>query len=136
MYFKTFFEKFTKKEKRRSVSTVKPGEYIRIEWSRIKSGIGYLQCLNNDPKTKKIFLEVTWNNSKDLNCDPKEQLVLSYSSKELKNFHLINPQIEIPETENDNDITSLQKRIDDAILNEEYEVANELQKKINKLQNK
>lgn len=38
------------------VKDVNPGDNIRIEWSRMKGGIGYVTCLNNDPFTKKIFL--------------------------------------------------------------------------------
>lgn len=127
-----FFNFFKRKESktkapRRKVEDVKPGEYITIEWRKIENKIGELLCLNNDPETKTILLEVSWNN-KD---NEKERLVLKYDSIELKNFHLLNYKIkiEVPVDE----LTSLQKKLKDALDIEDYTNASKLQKQINSL---
>ena len=123
---------------RRYVKDVKPGEYIYIEWHKIQGNIGQLKCINNDLKTKKILLEVHWNNlDKDSNQSKIERLILKYNAAELKNFNLLN-QIQIIEDEEDidDDIASLQKLLNEAIENEQYEKAEELQTRINKILNK
>lgn len=124
------------KPTKRFIEDVKPGDDIRIEWRRIKGGIGYLRCLNNDQETKKIFLEVSWKNYKEvIGTEPKEQIILSYDSLELKNFSLLNPLVEVETKteESDYDIASLQKQMNKALEEENYEIAEELQKKIDKL---
>lgn len=117
-------------EKRRYIEDVKPGESILIEWSRIIGNIGYLKCINNDPKTKRIFLEVTWGNYEKARCKEKEMLLLDYDSKELQNFHLLNQYRYVEQSD---DIATLKKKLKEAIKNEEYEKASELQKKINNI---
>lgn len=123
-----FFNFFKKKESneslRRKVDDVKPGECITIEWHKIQNSIGELMCLNNDPETKTILLEVTWNNKNNA----KERLVLKYDSLELKNFHLLNykRKIKVPV----DTLTSLQKELQKAIDVEDYMKASKLQKQI------
>jgi len=85
---------------RRHVKDVKPDENIQIEWHRIAGGIGYVKCVNNDPETKKILIEVRWNNWEETNSPEKERKVFNYSDRELLNFHLLNPK-DIAETENE-----------------------------------
>ncbi|HWY13221.1 MAG TPA: UvrB/UvrC motif-containing protein [Bacteroidia bacterium] len=122
------------KPKRRYVKDVKTGDYIQIEWHRMKNGIGYIKCLNNDPETKKIFLEVRWGNYKEAGIEERQKLILDYKSIELMNFHLLNQVVNKPEsTEDDSDIATLQKKMNEALDKEEYEKADELQKKINNL---
>lgn len=132
-------KKTTGESPRRHIKDVKPGEYIRIEWHRVIGGIGTPKCLNNDPKTKKILLEQRWNNYKEAKCPEYEKLILDYDSIELKNFHLLN-ELELPahpkpqeDPKADFDIATLQKKMNEALDNEEYEKATELQKKIDKL---
>jgi hypothetical protein len=85
---------------RRTVKDVVPGENIQIEWHRIAGGIGYVKCINNDPKTKKILIEVTWNNWKEAKSQKTERTVFNYSDIELSNFYLLNPEIEDGEKDN------------------------------------
>lgn len=125
------------KPTRRYVKDVKPGETIQIEWYRILGGIGKIDCLNNDPITKKILLQVHWKNHEQNNVPEYEKLILDYDSKELANFHLIN-QLPIDKQKsenegNDYDIATLQKQMNDALSKEDYETADKLQKKIDKL---
>jgi hypothetical protein len=112
------------------LSDVKENDYIFIEH---RSGIGKVKCLNNDPKTKKILLVFTYTD------DRKEALVLNYNDIQLRNFHLLNSvskwENDKPKKDDDNngDISSLQKKLNEALENEEYEKAQVLQNKIDKL---
>ena len=114
------------------VKDVKVGEKIQIEWYKIKGGIGYLKCLSNDPETNKILLEVHWSNSV-----VKEKVIFNYNDIELSNFHLLNQQqkVETKKEDNDFDVATLQKKLNEALEKEEYEKADELQDKINKILN-
>jgi len=133
-FLKKLFNLNKNKSKRRHIRDVKVGEYIRVEWDKIKGGMGYMKCLNNDPKTKKIFLEITWTDPKNEQYKEIERIIFKYKDEIFKNFHLINPITESEEDNNDdNNIALLQKRINEAIEKEQYEIANELQKKIDKL---
>lgn len=122
---------------RRLIKDVKVGESIYIEWDQCKGGIAHIVCINNDPLTKKILLQMTWNNYREIGCSEKEKLILSYDSIQLANFHLLNEIKNAPQTApKEEDITTLQKEKEEAIAKEEYEKADELQKKINKLSRK
>jgi len=125
---------------RRYLKDVVIGEYIQIEWSRAEGGLCSMKCVNNDPKTKTILLEIRWSNYKDARCLEYQKIVLDYDDDKLKNFHLLNTYKEQvrqktkdKEDDDDTDIATLQKKMNDAINNEEYEKAEKLQKKIDKL---
>lgn len=124
-----------KKPTRRCVKDVKSGEFIWIEWDRIRGRIGQLKCVNNDPETKKILLEVRWRGVSEI-----EKVIFDYDDKELKNFHLLNKSdISSPQSDGDEedfDIITLQKKMNEAIEKQEYEEADKLQKKIDKLSKK
>lgn len=122
-----------KTQRRRYVEDVKIGQCIWVEWYKIKGRLGELKCLNNDPLTRKILLEVKWNNGEGKQST-FQRVIFDYDGDELKNFHLLNP-IKEKQTEDidDNDIASLQKRMNDALEKEEYEIAREIQDKIDKL---
>lgn len=122
-----FFRKKKEELPRRKVDDVKPGEYITIEWSKIENKIGRLLCLNNDPLTKTILLEVTWSNKDNV----KEQLVLKYDSIELANFHLLNYKRKV--IVRVDTLSSLEKDLQKAIDVEDYMKASKLQKQINNL---
>jgi hypothetical protein len=127
--------------KRLQLKDVKVGQIIRIEWDMIKGGIGSLVCLNNDPLTRKILLQVKWGNYREVNCAQLQQLVLDYNDEKLKNFHLLNQQVVVEtskpdEPVDDTDIAAIQKKLNEALDNEEYELARELQNKIDKLVDK
>jgi len=122
---------------RRYVKDVKAGERIQIEWQRIKGGISYLKCLSNDPETKKILLQIRWSNYKEVGGLEYEKIILDYDSYQLKNFNLLNPiKTESEKSEDTSDIATLQKKMNEALEKEEYETANELQKKIDNILNK
>ena len=117
--------------KRRYVKDVKPDECINIEWYRFRGGIAQVKCLNNDPETRKIWLEINWINL------PKEHLVLDYRDDKLANFHLLNQVIvEGESSEEDFDLITLTKKMNECIDREEYEKAEEYQSKINNLSKK
>lgn len=111
---------------RKHVKDVKSGDIITIEWDKIHNKIGDVLCLNNDLKTKKIFLEMEWDNNEN------EQFILSYYSKELKNFHLLNA-VQKDKINDDFDVSKLQNAIRVALKNEEYEKIMELQNKVDKI---
>ena len=142
LFYPSYVEK--KKPTKRFLKDVKPGDNIQIEWERIKGVIGYLKCLNNDPDDKKILLEVSWGNYKLVGCEQKQRIILRYDSMELRNFNLLNPLYDKIITENtkqedefdDTDLIELQKQLNDALDNEQYELAEELQKKVDKILNK
>jgi len=122
-----------KSEGRRRIEDVKVGDSVQVEWARITGKIGYLKCINNDPFTKKILLEATWNNPEEIG-EKSRRVIFDYDCRELENFHLLNPQIKNKQKiDNESDISSLQKRMNDALEKEEYEVAREIQNKIDKL---
>lgn len=119
-------------QKRRYVEDVKIGQHIWVEWYKIKGRLGEMKCLNNDPLTKKILLEINWDNGEG-KPNTLQRVIFDYDGDELKNFHLLNPIKKKKEEVDDTDIASLQKRMNDALEKEEYEVAREIQNKIDKL---
>ena len=122
------------KTKRAHVKNVLPGEFIVIESHRVLGLFATVKCINNDQATKKILIEIEWDNYKEMGIEEKERQVLSYNCTELNNFHLLNSVPE--EQELENDLPLLQRRLAAAIKNEYYEIANEIQKKINQLTSK
>ncbi len=130
--FKFLKRLFSKKEPRLCVKDIKPGEIIKIEWSRISTGIGDVTCVANDTKTKKILIRVRWNNYKEVKCDEYEDKILSYKGKELKNFHLLNIESRSPIVEVDK-LDDLRKELEKCIGDEDYEKASIIQKKIDKI---
>jgi hypothetical protein len=120
------------KPKKRQIQDVVAGEEITVEWYKIKQGMGKMKCLNNSPETKKIWLQIRWDNYVEAKVDEYEKIIFDYNDKELANFNLLN-QITIPKLEETFDIATLQKKMNEALEKEEYEKADELQKQINKL---
>ena len=114
------------------------GDSIYIEWEKIHGRIGKVVCMNNDQLTRKILLQVKWDNAKEMGTDEFETFIADYSDTRLKNLHLLNSynyDLEGEENEVDS-IEKLQEKIKEAISNEEYEKAREYQNIINKLTNK
>lgn len=69
-----------------------------------------------------------------------ERVIFDYGGIELKNFHLLNSAIASTTTTggkaiDEKEVTELQKQMQEALSNEEYEVANELKLKIEKIIN-
>ncbi len=124
-------------KKRRHVKDVKPNENIMIEWEDSLRKRACVLCLNNDPKSKKILVRFRWGNYIEAKCCEYEEVVLPYKHKAFENFHLLNELREIKKEAKDNssdfDLSTLQKQMNEALEKEEYEKANELQKKIDKL---
>lgn len=136
--FKLFFNK-NSKPIRRYLKDVIPGESIRIEWKRIKNGVGYVTCVNNYPKDKKLFIEVRWTNYKELGIDEYYYEILPYNDNKLLNFTLLNPVENNTEPESINEdefiLSVFSKRMEEAINSEKYEIANEIQKNIDLFKN-
>lgn len=122
------------KTKRAHVKNVLPGDIIYIESPMSTEATSGVKCINNDPVTKKILVEFAWDNHHELGVPETERQVLRYNSRELENFHLLNSTP--GEQELENDLSSLQKRLAHTIRNQQYELANEIQKKINQLTTK
>lgn len=130
-------KRLEKKLQRLYVKDIQAGDIVTVEWSRIRGGIGGLKCLNNDPVTKKILFETNWNNYIEMGVPQHQKIIFDYNGEELKNFHLLNQAMERrQEVEDDYDMASLQKNMNEALEKEEYEKAEELQKKINKILHK
>lgn len=126
-----------KKPQRRYIKDVRPGESIYIEWYRVQGRIAKVKYINNDPESKKILLQIHWNNYEKHNIPEYEKIILRYDDDKLENFNLLNKDNqESDDKENDYDIGTLQKKMNEALEKEEYETADELQKKIDKILNK
>lgn len=128
-----FFKRKPKGPQKRTLSDVKPGEKVRVEWSRMADKIGFLTCVNNDPIAKKILLEAKWSNYEEAKCSETQLLILNYSDKELENFVLLNPDITSVCVQDENELFILEESKEKAIEKEDYETAAELQKQIDKL---
>lgn len=115
---------------KRQLKDVKPGEFIVIEWEWIQGNIGPARCLSNYPDGKKIFLKIEWSNTR--NGRDYDYLVLSYSDKILRNFHLLNTGISIIHKTNEVDeaIETLRKSINESIELEKYETVQDVKQKI------
>ncbi len=127
------------KSQRRHVRDVKPGEWILVEYSGSDPYISNCKCISNDPDTRKILVEFQWSNWKDIKgAKPTSRHIFEYGGYELANFHLLNKNIKISESTPDdhNDVATLQKKINEAIEKEEYEVAEKFQKQLDKLSKK
>jgi len=73
-----------------------------------------------------------WSNREE--TEKYEKRILSYDSEELENFNLLNPINNNIQTKTHiDDIETLQNELKEAIEKEEYEKAEELQKKINNI---
>jgi hypothetical protein len=119
------------KGKPQYIKNVKSGDLITIEWDRINGGIGTVTCINNNPETKKILFGIKWNNYEELGWNENEKIILSYNSRELKNFNLLNRDNILLNSPDDNsDIDILEKKMERAVQEEEYEKAANLQKLI------
>jgi len=124
-----------KKQKRRLLKNVLPGDYIRVEWRIIEGGIGYLKCLNNDPRTKKIWLEVEWGNKEGKGRF--ETMVLNYYDYELRNFSLLNSSPISPRKGGEiSELEKHEKELQEALEKEDYLKMREIQSKIDKLSKK
>ena len=130
-----FFSNLFKFSDRLHVKDVGPGDGIYIELNEVDGGIAYVECLSNDPKTRKILIQVIWNDK----IDCRERLILDYDDEALENFHLLNSAILtdcIVDNDFDSDIVTLQKNMNAAIEREEFEEAGRIQKQIDRLLNK
>ena len=129
-----------KKQERLKLKDIKKGQFIRIEWNMVEGKIAALKCLNNDTSSKKLLLEVEWDNYVTRGIKQYEQIVISYNDEKLKNYHLLNSSLNFgtdEDSDTDNlDIVSLQKKLNEYLEKENYEEADKLQKKIDKLSKK
>ena len=129
------------KEERLNLKDVKVGQVIIIEYDKAAGFLANLKCLNNDPKTKKILLEIEWNVYNDDNTkvigSRFEKLVFSYSDKEFKNFHLLNKvKLKMSDDDDDNidsEVANIKRKIASVIKKEDYVKAAEIREKIKTL---
>lgn len=122
---------------RKRIEDVKADDVITIEWYRFaNSGIGKTTCINNDPKTRKILLQVRWSNFEQYKINEYESIILDYDDFKLKNFHLLNSTGQQENVKQEYNLSDLQKKMNEALDAEKYEEADKLQKQIDKLVNK
>ncbi len=132
------------KNREKQLSDIKVGEWVTMQWNKLDwcpSNVIEMKCLSNDPPNQKILLMVCYSDGS------KERYVFSYSAKEFKNFHLLNKvrtwtpsdkhnQQEEKKPIGDYNIVGLQQTMNKALEDQDYELANELQKKIDALVSK
>ncbi len=110
-------------------------DIITVEWDSFRDRIGRMRCLANDRLTKKLLLQ-SETVDKDGN-EKKSKHIFKYSASEFGNFNLLNQHLvknlEIVESYEDTDLMGLQQRLNKALEDEEYELAEKLQGKVNQL---
>jgi hypothetical protein len=116
--------------KRLHPKDVKPGDEIIIELFWVDPKICDVTCLNNDPLTQKMFVMVEFSDGKN------QKSIIGYDEYSFTNFHLLNEKVDEKPEEETHDIASLQKSLNEALEKEEYEKAENLQKKIDSLSRK
>ena len=122
---------FKRKPIRLRLEDVMPNDLVAVEWSRFKEGVGFMLCVNNDPKTKKILLSVKWNNHKEANLTQVESMIVGYYDKMFKNFNLLNYHLSKESKAtlnfNDFDMDMLKSRLEIVLEQEIYEDAKIIQ---------
>lgn len=115
---------------------VKAGDRINLYWTRFVGGRGNVECLSNDPKTKKMLIRVQWSNFEEAGCEEYEEFVWSYKSSHFDDFHLLNQHTIKPIDKDDSDnLKELELHLKQAIDKEDYILARKIQDKIDKLKN-
>lgn len=125
-FISKLFKKDTSSSSRLSPKDVKSGDEILIEWDKAMYGFANVLCVNNDTLTKKLLLEINWDTKNDE--DDIQKIIVSYDSKMLRNFHLLN-QCSL------NNENHLQTQLKNALKDENYTKVAEIQEKINKINN-
>lgn len=126
------------------MARVRVGDKIWMEYNRWHPKIGAAKCVNNNPHLKKMRVWWEWSEQAQAQGHPKsESIILSYDSKELENFELLNPkycqpeqpqQPEKPKEETKEEkVARLNVELEDAIKEEKFEKAVEITKEIDKL---
>ena len=85
-----FNKLFKKNTNRVYLKDVVPGQSIKVEWSRMTSKIGFVTCVNNDPKTKRMMIKIEWSNWETAGCEQFEEHIWGYNEEYFENFHLLN----------------------------------------------
>lgn len=128
----TFFSDLFTSSKRLHVKDVGAGDGIYIQWEGVRGGIAWVECLSNDPRTRRILLQMTWNDGEDFG----DRLILDYDDDALENFHLLNSAMLtdcILDNDLDSDIVTLQRNMNAAVDREAFEEAARIQKMIDRL---
>lgn len=120
------FSSSTPKDNRYTLDKVKGNDLIMIEWNRIQGGIGPIKCINNDPKTKKILLQMRW---RDGTLDTP--IIKDYSDSMFKNFHLLNSNFEKDSIEKT--IDTINSHVKQLLIDEKYEDITKLKMSISNI---
>ncbi len=98
------------------LKSIKRGDRFSGELSLSCDGIVSFKCLNNDPRSRKMYLRVKWSNA-----DPTDH-ILKYNNKAFRNVLLLNNKVGSPLT--------VEEQLKEAIKSENYELAEKLKKQI------
>lgn len=101
-----------------------------IEWDMIQGGIGVIKCINNDPETKKIFLQMRWC---DGTLDPP--FIKNYNDSMFKNFHLLNSNLIQDRSGNsiEKTIDTINSHVKQLLIDEKYEDITKLKMSISNI---
>jgi hypothetical protein len=129
---------YVPKPQRVTLRDVKPNNKINIQWDRVSSvgnpdHIGELKCISNDPITKKILLQVKWSNFKEANHEEFEQVIFSYKDKVFDNFALLNQAVTPQEPKDNKDLKTLLLQKNIALKEQDFELADQVQKQIDEI---
>jgi len=123
-------------ERIRLLTALKSHTIIMIQHKEASYGTTLCEILSNNPGMKKMYVRINWSNV------GKREYILDYSGYELENFTLFNKTIDWIMTDKDDqeisstNIAELQKQMEKAINAEQYEIAEKIQKQIDKLAKK
>lgn len=136
--------KYPKPNRHDFMARVKVGDVIWIEYSQWRRKISTATCMNNSPQLKKMRVQWRWSKQAQEEGHPEyDSIILSYDSRELADFELLNPmycqpaqpkQPEKPKEETKEEkVARLNVQLEDALKEERFEKAVEIQKEIDKL---
>lgn len=136
--FKFFQKKGSSTKKEYQLKDVVAGNIITIERNDIRGKFTNVLCLNNLPKEKKIYLQITWEVTeytlslgKQVGNIVEHKIICKYSDDMLKNFTLINNCPNINDSEYH--IAQLQRIYQTSIEQEKYEEVISIKKQLEQL---
>lgn len=113
------------------IKDVKPGQNIYIEHQNGVDRITHVKCLSNDPYSQKMVVMINWVDESG-NTTTSERLIIGYQDKCVKDFHLLN-NVSVAFVDS---VYDLKKKLEIALKNENYLLAEDIKKKLNDIEKK